>query len=163
MATLAIGISKSPQGSYSADVPVSALEEGGVPPEEGDSVSFSVDATVQSVSGDTATLKIDSINGEPVSEEAGETPEEEQGEEGQEGATPGAGGGPSGPSSGADGIGRPLGGAPARPAARALTSKGIVPPARALGNLMTPTGETTAQMGARLRKAARGRSMGMGF
>ena len=47
---------------------------------------------MQSVSGSNATLSIDSVNGEPVSEEASETPEEEQGEEGQEGATPPGGG-----------------------------------------------------------------------
>jgi len=149
MATIAIGISKGPKG-YTADVPVNSLAEDGVPPEEGDTVSFSVDATVKSVSGGTATLSIDSINGEPVSEEAAETPEEEAGEEGQENAPPGAGGGPSGPASGADGIGRPLGAAPMpRPM---MTSKGR--------NVTTPTGETVAQMGKRLRKAAAGRALG---
>jgi len=157
MATIAIGISPKAGGGYSADVPVNALQEDGVPPEEGDKVSFSVDATVKSVSGGTATLDIDAINGEPVSEEAAESPEEESQEEGQEGAAPpGAGGGPSGAASGADGIGRPLGGAPARPAARMLTSKGARPP---LGGLITPTGETTGALGARLKKAARGRAM----
>jgi len=156
MATIAIGISPKAGGGYSADVPVNALQEDGVPPEEGDKVSFSVDATVKSVSGGTATIEIDAINGEPVSEEAAESPEEESQEEGQESAPPGAGGGPSGAASGADGIGRPLGGAPARPAARMLTSKGVRPP---LGGLVTPTGETTSALGARLKKAARGRAM----
>jgi hypothetical protein len=149
-------------------VPLTALEEGGVPPEVGDKVSASFDATVKSVSGGTATLEIDSINGEPVSEEASETPEEEQGEEGEESTPPsGAGGGPSGPASGADGLGRPLGAAPLRPANRTMTSKGMpnlpgmprtsgVP----IGGMMTPTGETTAQMGRRLRKgAALGRAL----
>jgi hypothetical protein len=143
MATIAIGISKGPKG-YTADVPVNSLAEDGVPPEVGDTVSASFDATVKSVSGGTATLSIDAINGEPVSEEAAETPEEEAGEEGQENAPPGAGGGPSGPASGADGIGRPLGAAPRRP----------------LGAMMTSTGETVGQMGKRLRKQARGQALG---
>jgi hypothetical protein len=152
MATIAIGISKGPAG-YSAKVPVNSLAEDGVPPEEGDKVSFSVDATVKSISGGSATLSIDSINGEPVSEEAAETPEEEAGEEQGEGG--GAGAGPSGPASGADGIGRPLGAAPLRPPGRTMTSKGRA----ALGGMLTPTGETTGQMAARLRKAAKGRPL----
>jgi hypothetical protein len=159
MATIAIGISPKAGGGYSARVPVNSLEEGGVPPEEGDKVSFSVDATVQSVSGGTATIDIDAINGEPVSEEAAESPEEETGEEGEEGAPPaGAGGpGPGGTSSQADGTGRPIGAAPARPLSRMMTSKGLKP----LGGMMIPgTGETTGAMGRRLRKAAVGRALG---
>ena len=155
MATIAIGVSPS-TGGYTARVPLNSLEEDGVPPEVGDKFSGSFDATVKSVSGGTATLDIDAINGEAVSEEAAESPEEEASEEGQESAPPGAGGGPSGAASGADGIGRPLGGAPARPATRMLTSKGVRP---ALGAMMTPTGETTGALGARLKKAARGRAM----
>jgi len=151
MATIAIGISPKAGGGYSADVPVNALQEDGVPPEEGDKVSFSVDATVKSVSGRTATLDITAINGEPVSEEAAESPEEESQEEGQEGAPPGAGGGPSGPASGADGIGRPLGARPIK-GPPMMTSKGR--------NVVTPTGETVSQMGKRLRKAAAGRALG---
>jgi len=104
MATIAIGVSKGP-GGYTCKVPVNSLAESGVPPEEGDTVEYSVSGTVQSVSGSDATIKIDSINGEPVSEEASESPEEEASEESQEG-----GGGP---------------------------------------------GESTAAMGARLKKAAR--------
>jgi hypothetical protein len=155
MATIAIGISPTKGGGYSAKVPVNSLAEDGVPPEEGDKVSFSVEASVQSISGGTATLSIDSINGEPVSEEAAESPEEEAGEEQGENAPPGAGGGPSGPASGADGIGRPLGAAPLRPNARMMTSRGR----RALGAMITPTGETTGQMAARLRKGAKGRPL----
>src|SRR5215469_1132405 len=153
MATIAIGISPKAGGGYTADVPVNSLQEDGVPPEEGDKVSFSVEATVRSVSGGTATLEIDSVNGEPVSEEAAESPEEESSEEGQES---GPGQGPSGPASGADGIGRPLGAAPARPMGRQMTSKGRP----VLGNMMTPTGETTGQMGTRLRKGARNNALG---
>jgi hypothetical protein len=83
VATIAIGVSPT-SGSYTAKVPVNSLGESGVPPEEGDKVQFSVDATVQSVSGGSATLSIDAVNGEPVSEEAAESPEEEAGEEGEE-------------------------------------------------------------------------------
>jgi len=147
MATIAIGISPKSGGGYTADVPVNSLQEDGVPPEVGDKVSASFDATVKSISGGTATLDIDSINGEPVSEEAAESPEEEQGEEEQE--TGGPGQGPSGPASGADGIGRPLGAAPNRPMGRMMTSKGRKAP-------LLPSGETLPQMGARLRKQARG-------
>lgn len=101
MATIAIGIGKSPGGAANATIPVNALAEDGVPPEEGDKVSFSVDGTVKSVSGNNATVSIDSVNGEPVGEEAAESPEEETTEEQGEGAAPGAGGGPSGATSGA--------------------------------------------------------------
>jgi hypothetical protein len=138
MATIAIGVSPG-GGGYTAKVPVNSVEESGVPPEEGDKVQFSVEGTVQSVSGGTATLSIDSVNGEPVSEEASETPEEEQGEEGQQGATPaGAGGGPSGAQSGASpgpgmgltpgmGAGPGLGGGLPRP------KKAAIPGMAALG------------------------------
>ncbi len=102
MATIAIGISKG--GGYTARVPVNSLAEDGVPPEEGDKVQYSVEGTVQSVTGGTATISIDSVNGEPVAEEASETPEEETTEGASEGVPPGAGGGPSGAASGADGL-----------------------------------------------------------
>jgi hypothetical protein len=108
-------------------VPVNSLEEGGTPPEEGDSVDFSVKGTVQSVTGKNATVKIDSINGEPVGEEASESPEEESTEEeGEEGA---GGGGP--PTSGAGGItpGLPAV-APAVPRRKRFTIPGLA----AMGN-----------------------------
>jgi hypothetical protein len=130
-------------------VPINSLEEGGTPPEEGDKVQFSVDATVKSVSGSNAEISIDAINGEPVSEEAGETPEEEAGEEGQEGGAPpgagGAGGGPSGPASGAS-PGPGLGLTPGLGRNRANVP-GVLP------------GESLAAMGARLRKGSKGRPM----
>jgi hypothetical protein len=79
MATIAIGVDKGPSG-YTCKVPVASISESGVAPEEGDSVSYSVDGTVQSVSGNQATVKIDAINGEPVAEEGAESPEEEAAE-----------------------------------------------------------------------------------
>jgi hypothetical protein len=156
MATIAIGIGKSPSGQYTCEVPVDALSESGVPPEQGDKVSYSVEGTVQSISGPTATVSIDSVNGEPVGEEASETPEEEQGEEGQQGAPGGAGGGQtpvaaSGPGAMGGGLG---GGAPG--ISSNLLRPRMTRRAPALGTL---PGETLAGMGARLRKGAKGRPM----
>lgn len=79
MATIAIGVSKGPSG-YTCKVPLASLSESGTPPEQGDQVSYSVDGTVQSVSGNMATVKIDAVNGEPVAEEGAETPAEEAAE-----------------------------------------------------------------------------------
>jgi hypothetical protein len=156
MATIAIGIAPKAGGNYEATVPVNALAESGVPPEEGDKVSFSVDATVQSVSGSNATLSIDSINGEPVGEEASETPEEEQGEEGQQGAPPGAGGGqtPVAASGPVGALGGGLGGG-----APGVSSNLLRPRMTRRTPLGTLPGETLAGMGARLRKGAKGRPM----
>jgi hypothetical protein len=94
--TSAIGVSKDAGGNYTARLPLSALMEGDTPPEEGDQVEFSVQGTVQSVQGDSAVVKVDSVNDEPVSEEAGETPAEE----GQENAGGPPGGPPGGPGGG---------------------------------------------------------------
>jgi hypothetical protein len=143
MPPAAIGITVAPRdtGTYTCKLPVNSLEEGGTPPEEGDSVDFSVKGTVQSVSGNNATVKIDSINGEPVGEEASESPEEESTEEeGEEGA--GGGGGP--PTSGAGGItpGLPAV-APGIPRRKRFTIPGL------------------AATGARLRQGARRNPMPM--
>jgi hypothetical protein len=77
-----IGINVKPKagGGYTCKVPLSAVEQDGVPPEQGDKVDYSVSGTVQSVSGNDATVDIESINGEPVGEEAAESPEEEAAE-----------------------------------------------------------------------------------
>lgn len=107
MATIAIGVDRGP-GEYTCRIPVNSLSESGVPPEEGDTVEYSVSGTVTSVSDGEATVKIDSVNGEPVGEEASETPEEEA-------AEPGGG--------------------------------------------LAGAGESAAQMGSRLKKAARGLPM----
>ena len=144
MATIAIGINKKPGGGYTSDVPVASLSEDGVPPEQGDSVSFSVEGKVQSVSGNTATVSIDSINGEPVAEEGAESPEEEGAEpetgneppeppEPPEGGTPVAASGP--------GVGGGLAGPPGLTPARRKNMAGI------------------AAMGAKLRAGAKGRPM----
>lgn len=102
IATIAIGISPKAGGGATTQVPVSALEEDGVPPEEGDSVSFSVEGKVQSVDGNTATVSIDSINGEPLGDESSEGSEEDEGQPPATGAQPGGGAQPpvqaSGPS-----------------------------------------------------------------
>jgi hypothetical protein len=141
MATIAIGISPKAGGGFTTNVPVNALAEDGVPPEEGDSVSFSVEGKVKSVSGDTATVSIDSINGEPVSEEAAESPEEE-------GAEPETGaGGPPTPGGG----GTPV-------AANGPNSPGLAGPPG-----LTPQRRKNmaglAAMGAKLRAGAKGRPM----
>jgi hypothetical protein len=135
MATIAIGISPKAGGGYTCKVPISAISEGGVPPEEGDTVQYSVEGKVQSVTGNTATVSIDTINGEPIGEEASESPEEE-GAEPETGTPPGGGGAGGGPPVAASGPG--LG--------RAKIG-GTLP------------GESLAGMGARLRKGARGRPM----
>lgn len=151
MATIAIGISKKPGGSFTADVPVNSLAEDGVPPEEGDSVQFSCEGKVQSVQGSNATISIDSINGEPVSEEAGESPQEEGSEEGQQGAG-GAGGGGAG---GAGGPPTPVaasGPSDRIPGTPMGMSTGMgIPPARAKNMA------NVAAMGQKLRKAAKGK------
>ena len=121
IATIAIGVSPKAGGGFTADVPVNALAEDGVPPEEGDQVSFSCEGKIQSVSGSSATVSIDSINGEPVGEEASESSQEEatEPETGTEGGAPTPGGrtpvAASGPSDRAGSM-APLGGglAPAR-------------------------------------------------
>jgi hypothetical protein len=146
MPPAAIGITVAPRdtGTYICKLPVNSLEEGGTPPEEGDSVDFSVKGTVQSVSGNNATVKIDSVNGEPVGEEASESPEEESTEEeGEQGAGGGApGGGP--PTSGAGGITPGLPAiAPAMPRRKRFTIPGL------------------AATGARLRQGARRNPMPM--
>jgi hypothetical protein len=91
LATIAIGISKG--GGYTCKVPVASISESGVAPEKGDQVEYSVSGSVQSVSGNQATVKIDAINGEPVAEEGAESPEEEaaEPETGTEGGGAGAG------------------------------------------------------------------------
>jgi hypothetical protein len=139
MATIAIGINKKPGGGYTSDVPVASLSEDGVPPEQGDSVNFSVEGKVQSVSGNTATVSIDSINGEPVAEEGAESPEEE-GAEPETGNEPPEGGTPVA-ASGLGGAGGGLAGPPGLTPGRRKNMAGI------------------AAMGAKLRAGAKGRPM----
>ena len=55
------------------EVPVELLSQDGVPPEQGDTISAQIDGTVQSVDGDTATVSIDAINGQPVGAQTGNT------------------------------------------------------------------------------------------
>jgi hypothetical protein len=141
MATIAIGISPKAGGGYTCKVPVSAISEGGVPPEEGDTVQYSVEGKVESVTGNTATVSIDTINGEPIGEESEESPEEE-GAEPETGTPPGGGG--------AGGGGTPV-------AANGPASPGLGLGRAKIGG--TLPGETLKGMGARLRKGARGRPM----
>ena len=83
-----IGVSVKPAGgTYTVKLPLDALEQDGVPPEQGDSVSFSVEGSVQSVSGTNAVVKVESVNGEPVNESPAD--------EAAEGEPPDSGAGPS--------------------------------------------------------------------
>jgi hypothetical protein len=144
MATIAIGISPKAGGGYTCKVPISAISEGGLPPEEGDTVQYSVEGKVQSVTGNTATVSIDTINGEPIGEESSETPEEE-GAEPEIGTPPGGGG-----AGGGAGGGTPV-------AANGPASPGLGLGRAKIGG--TLPGESLASMGARLRKGAKGRPM----
>jgi hypothetical protein len=66
-----IGVTVKPKGGgYTCRVPLDLLSEEGTPPEQGDSVSYSVDGTVQSTDAEDAVIKITAINGEPVDESA---------------------------------------------------------------------------------------------
>jgi hypothetical protein len=92
-----IGISLKPKDgdeSASATVPLDLLGQDGVPPEEGDEVSFSVKGTVKSIDpdGETASVDIESIDGQPVSESSAQ--EAGEGEPGEGPGGPPAGGPP---------------------------------------------------------------------
>jgi hypothetical protein len=74
-----IGVSSSdPAGSdasggsskVSVAVPLDLLSEDGVPPQQGDSVSFSVDGTVSSADEENATIDIKAVNGQPLTDES---------------------------------------------------------------------------------------------
>jgi hypothetical protein len=57
-------------GSATATVPVSALNVDGTAPQEGDTVNFSVEGTVKSISGKDAVVSINTIDGEDVEDYA---------------------------------------------------------------------------------------------
>lgn len=50
-------------------VPAETVSEEGVPPEEGDEVSFTVDGTVKHVEGNEIYVKISKVNGQDVSDQ----------------------------------------------------------------------------------------------
>ena len=72
---------KASGGGYTCKVPLDLLAQDGVPPEQGDSVSYSVEGSVQSVDAEDATVKITSVNGEPVSEAPDQETSEDQASE----------------------------------------------------------------------------------
>lgn len=77
-----IGVSVKPKADgsgYTAKVPLDLLAEDGVPPQQGDSVSYSVDGTVQSVDAENAVIKIESVNGQPVDESSAQEATEDAG------------------------------------------------------------------------------------
>jgi hypothetical protein len=74
MPTIAIGLAPKASGGISATIPLDSLSQDGVPPEVGDDVSCSIDGTVQSVTGSTARVKINAIDGNPVGAGGGAEP-----------------------------------------------------------------------------------------
>jgi hypothetical protein len=108
MAAIIGVVSPKSGGGYTAKIPLDLLSQDGVPPEQGDSVDFSVSATVSSVDAEDATVKITAVNGEPVDESASDEATEDQGD--TEGGPPQPGG-QAGGMSGAGGRGGPMGGA----------------------------------------------------
>ena len=135
-----IGVSVKPSSS-TATIPLDLLAQDGVPPEEGDDVSFSVDATVKSVSGSNAVVSIQSVNGEPVSggdDDSAGPDDEDQGDQGG----PPQPGGQAGGASGAGGRGGPM---PRR-----------APAGVPLGGALSPS---TLALGSALRKKARGQPL----
>jgi hypothetical protein len=131
-----IGVSVKP-GASTATIPIDLLSQDGVPPEQGDSVSFSVDATVKSVSGDNATVSIQAVNGEPVNGGGGddESGEDDSGDGGGAAGGPPQPGGQAGGLSGAGGRGGPM--------------------PRVAG----PISPTTLALGAALKKKAKGQPL----
>ena len=77
-----IGVNVTPKSDgsgYVCRVPLDLLSEDGVPPQEGDSVDYSVTGTVQSVDAENAEIKIESVNGQPVDESAATEASEDSG------------------------------------------------------------------------------------
>ena len=139
-AIIAIGQTKEKPTVPTLTLPLDALSgDGGVEPEVGDEVEHSFKGKVTKISGETATIRVSALDGQPVEgspeEEAGETPEEESAEEESES------GGKKNP-----GNPGPLGAA-SNPLAAALAPK------RARSRAQT------AAIGAALRKKARGMPM----
>lgn len=115
MAAIIGVVSPKSGGGYTAKIPLDLLSQDGVPPEQGDSVDFSVSATVSSVDAEDATVKITAVNGEPVDESASDEASEDQGDQGG----PPQPGGQAGGMSGAGGRGGPMPG-PISPSTLAL-------------------------------------------
>ena len=132
-----IGVVSKPSGS-TATIPIDLLSQDGVPPEQGDSVSFSVDATVKSVSGDNATVSIQAVNGEPVNGGGDDSGAEDQEPDDDDTGGPPQPGGQAGGMSGAGGRGGPM-------------PRGVP-----LGGALSPS---TLALGAALKKKAKGQPL----
>jgi hypothetical protein len=126
-----IGVAATKGGGYICKVPLDLLAQDGVPPEQGDDVSYSVEGTVKSVDAEDATVSITSVNGEPVAESPSDEAAEDDTGEGNPGNPGGSTGGPPPPP--------PAGGA-------------------AIGKV-GPISPGTAALGAALRKRAKGKPM----
>ena len=87
-----IGVSVKPKstGGYTCKVPLDLVSEDGTPPAEGDTLSYQVDGTVQSVDAEDATVKITAVNGQPVAESPADETSEDQGSGGPSTADMGA-------------------------------------------------------------------------
>jgi hypothetical protein len=131
-----IGVVSKPSGGYTAKIPLDLLAQDGVPPEQGDSVDFSVSATVKSVDAEDATVSITAVNGEPVNESASDEAAEDDGGADDAGGPPQPGG-QAGGASGAGGRGGPM-------------PKGVV---------AGPISPATLALGAALKKKARGQPL----
>jgi hypothetical protein len=129
-----IGVVTPKSGGATATVPIDLLSQDGVPPEQGDTVSFSVDATVKSVSGDNAVVSIQAVNGEPVNGGGAEDQEPDEDDTGG----PSQPGGQAGGASGAGGRGGPM-------------PRGVP-----LGGALSPS---TLALGAALKKKAKGQPL----
>jgi hypothetical protein len=103
-----IGVVSPKSGGATATVPIDLLSQDGVPPEQGDTVSFSVDATVKSVSGDNAVVSIQAVNGEPVNGGGDDSGAEDQEPDEDDTGGPPQPGGQAGGASGAGGRGGPM-------------------------------------------------------
>ena len=133
-----IGVVSKGSGGYTAKIPLDLLSQDGVPPEQGDSVSFSVDATVSSVDADDATVKITAVNGEPV-DGSGADDESTEPDENEATPSPPQPGGQAGGMSGAGGKGWP--------------------PAKTIGIKASPLSPATLALGNALKKKARGQPL----
>lgn len=134
-----IGVVKPASGGYTAKIPLDLLSQDGVPPETGDTISCSIDATVKSVDAEDATVSIQSVNGEPVNESPADEAAEDQGDTGESSGGPPQPGGQAGGMSGAGGKGWPVKGA-------------------AVGRV-SPLSPATLALGNALRKKAKGQPL----
>jgi hypothetical protein len=108
-AIIAIGQAKEKPATPSLTLPLDSLSVDGTEPEVGDEIEHSIKGRVTKITGDSATIRVTALDGEPVegspAEEGAESPEEEASEQESESSKSPTGepaGPPPGPSRGAD-------------------------------------------------------------